>query len=163
VAPAQRAAIGNDPQRSNILGKWLEAHTWRGGIASSHCTLSERRRINHRVCWPHRIVRQHRCGGRRQPRDDPGATDNEKLGRLAAFLQCKNDAIVPLRPNYTPCHHGEATNSRIPNLAGCSGGQLINSGEECSQNLGRVLLVVSDDQIDGRWLSFEGTAGHGPR
>ena len=24
-------------------------------------------------------------------------------------------------------------------------------------------LVISDDQIDGRRLAFEGTAGHGPR
>ena len=41
--------------------------------------------------------------------------------------------------------------------------QAINSGEECSQNWGGVRLVISDDQIDGRRLAFEGTAGHGPR
>jgi hypothetical protein len=53
--------------------------------------------------------------------------------------------------------------SVIPNFAGCSGGQLINSREERSQNWGCVCLVVSDDQINGRRLAFEGTAGHGPR
>jgi hypothetical protein len=51
----------------------------------------------------------------------------------------------------------------IPSLVGYPSCQVINSGEECSQNWGCVRLVISDDQIDGRRLAFEGTAGHGPR
>jgi hypothetical protein len=50
----------------------------------------------------------------------------------------------------------------IRSLIGYPSSQVINSGEECSQNWRCVRHVVSDDQIDGRRLAFEGTAGHGP-
>jgi hypothetical protein len=57
-------------------------------------------------------------------------------------------------PGLHSCHRGEAADSRTPSCAGYPGDQVINSGEECSQNWGRVRLVISDDQIDGRRLAF---------
>ena len=36
-------------------------------------------------------------------------------------------------------------------------GQLVNSGEKRSQNGGCIRLMISDDQIDGRRLAFQGT------
>src|ERR1700730_641928 len=47
-------------------------------------------------------------------------------------------------------------------LAGYPGGQVVNSGEECPQDRRRVRLMISDDQIDGRRLAFQGTADDRP-
>jgi hypothetical protein len=98
-------------------------------------------------------------------------------------LRCRAQALghtVRLMPPayvkpYVKRHKNDATDAEaiaakrsissleIPSLVGYPSCQVINSGEECSQNWGCVRLVISDDQIDGRRLAFEGTAGHGPR
>src|SRR3981081_1125479 len=50
----------------------------------------------------------------------------------------------------------------IPSLAGYPGGQVINSGEECPQDRGRVRLVIADHQIDRGEVTFQWTADDRP-
>src|SRR6266852_4999725 len=57
---------------------------------------------------------------------------------------------------------GRSRSAHSASLAGYPGGQVINSGEECPQDRGRVRLVISDDQIDGRRLTFQWTNGDRP-
>src|SRR6266852_8829344 len=54
---------------------------------------------------------------------------------------------------------GRSRSTHSASLAGYSGGQVIKSGQECPQDRGRVRLVISDDQIDGRRLTFQWTNG----
>ena len=49
---------------------------------------------------------------------------------------------------------GRSRSTHPASLAGYPGGQVINSGEECPQDRGRVRLMISDDQIDGRRLAL---------
>jgi hypothetical protein len=109
-------------------------------------------------------------------------TDLSRCARCWLLLHCMSREVDPSRTCAGPFGHqrsarGQASLSRpalfiaakrsissleIPSLIGYPSSQVINSGEECSQNWGCVRHVVSDDQIDGRRLAFERTAGHGP-
>jgi hypothetical protein len=57
---------------------------------------------------------------------------------------------------------GRSRSTHSASLAGYPGGQVINSGEECPQDRGRVRLMISDDQIDGRRRAFQRTADDRP-
>jgi hypothetical protein len=62
-------------------------------------------------------------------------------------------------------HRGEATDlsSKIPSLAGYSGVQVINSGEEQLENRRGVCLAITHGQIDRWCFTLQRTADHGPR
>jgi hypothetical protein len=49
---------------------------------------------------------------------------------------------------------GRSRSTHSASLDGYSGGQVINFGEEGSQNRRSIGFVISDDQIDGRRLAF---------
>jgi hypothetical protein len=49
---------------------------------------------------------------------------------------------------------GRSRSTYPASLPGHAGGQVINSGQERPQDSGRVRLMISDDQIDGRRLAF---------
>ena len=57
---------------------------------------------------------------------------------------------------------GRSWSTRSASIAGYPGGQVINSGEEFPRDRGRVRLMISDNQIDGRRLAFERTADDRP-
>jgi hypothetical protein len=92
----------------------------------------------------------------------------ENLIRIDCVTESPNDWVpeeqAPPPQSALPSSRrgGRSRSTHLVGLAGYPGGQVINSGEESPQDRGRVRLMISDDQIDGRRLAFQGTADDRP-
>ena len=83
------------------------------------------------------------------------AAESDPIQTLAASNLGAREQAALLWPALSLSRRGgrcRSTHSR--SLVGYAGDQVIDSGEEHSQNRGRVRLVISDHQIDGRRLAF---------
>jgi hypothetical protein len=74
-------------------------------------------------------------------------------GRLTIWVP-EEQAALPWSALPSSWRSGRSRCAHSASLAGYPGDQVINSGEEHSQNRGCVRLVISDHQIDGRYFAF---------
>jgi hypothetical protein len=84
-------------------------------------------------------------------------TDMCPIRLATTILVPEEQAPLPQSAFPSSRRGGRSRSARPASRAGYPGGQIIKSGEECPQDRGRVRLVISNGQIDGRRLAFQGT------
>jgi hypothetical protein len=84
-------------------------------------------------------------------------TDMCPIRLATTILVPEEQAPLPQSAFPSSPRSGRSRSTHPASLARYPGGQVINSGEECPQDRGRVRLMISNGQIDGRRLAFQGT------